>query len=119
MKDGYSLVVTSLSIPSSATCRLDADLSSNEGSKEILKDSDDGPTIKKRVSDSNKEDNNEHEIEAMGTYPLHFLGFLSQPLSLRSLLFFFIYIYIYIYLHNFMVHYLFILPVHSFNHRYS
>ena len=33
VKDGYSLVVTPLSIPSSATCRLDADLSSNEGSK--------------------------------------------------------------------------------------
>ena len=43
MKDGSSLVVTPSSIPSSATCGFDADLSSDEGSEEVLKDSEDGP----------------------------------------------------------------------------
>lgn len=44
VKDGSSLVVTSSSIPSSATCGFDADLSSDEGSEEVLEDSEDEPT---------------------------------------------------------------------------
>ena len=51
MKDGSSLVVTPSSIPSSATCGPDADLSSDEGSEEVLEYSNDEPTMKKRISD--------------------------------------------------------------------
>ena len=49
----------------------------------------------KKVSDSNEEDSDEHETEAMGTYPLHLLGFLS---ILYRCHFFLLYIYIYIYI---------------------
>ena len=67
MKYGSSLVVTPLSIPSSATQGPNADLSSNEEFEEILKDSKDEPITKKRVSDSNEDDSGERETEAMGT----------------------------------------------------
>jgi len=53
MKDGSFLVVTPSSIPNSTTRGLDADLSF-EGSKEVLEDSDDRPTMKKRISNSDK-----------------------------------------------------------------
>ena len=46
MKDGFSLVVTLSSIPSFATRGLDVDLSSDKGSKEVLKDSKDEPVMK-------------------------------------------------------------------------
>ena len=49
MKDGSSLVVTPSSIPSSATRGLDADLFSDEGSEEVLEDSEDEPVMKTRV----------------------------------------------------------------------
>ena len=59
MKDGSSLVVTPSSIPSSATCKPDADLSS-EGSEDVLEDLDDEPTMKKRVFDFEEEESVEH-----------------------------------------------------------
>ncbi|XP_030954530.1 uncharacterized protein LOC115977040 isoform X2 [Quercus lobata] len=65
VKDGSSLVITPSSIPSSAIRRPDADLSSDERFKEVLEDSDDEPTMKKRVSDSDKEDSGEHETKAL------------------------------------------------------
>ena len=46
MKDGYSLMVTSSSIPSSATRGPNVDLSS-KGSEDALEDPDDEPTIKR------------------------------------------------------------------------
>ena len=90
MKDGSSLVVTPSSIPSFATRGPDADLSF-EGSEEVLEDSNDDPTIKKRISNSDEEEGDEHEAETMGTYFSHFLSF---PLHLSPLpsfsIFFFI-----------------------------
>ena len=65
MKDGSSLVVTSSSIPSSATHGLDVDLSS-EGSKDVLEDPDDEPAIKKRISDFDEEESVDFETEFMG-----------------------------------------------------
>ena len=65
MKDGSSLVVTPSSIPSSATCGLDADLSS-EGSEDALEDPDDEPTIKRRTSESDEEESADSETEFMG-----------------------------------------------------
>lgn len=61
VKDGSSLVVTPSSILSSATHGLDADLSSDKG----FEDSDDEPTIKKKVSNSNEEESGEHKTKAM------------------------------------------------------
>ena len=55
MKDGSSLVVTPSSIPSFATRGIDADLSSGEGSEEVLEDSEDEPFMKTRVSDSDED----------------------------------------------------------------
>ena len=66
MKD-CSSVVTPSSIPSSATRKPNVDLSSNEGSKEVLEDSEDEPIMRMEVSDSNEDDgSDEHETEAMG-----------------------------------------------------
>ena len=113
MKDGPSLVVIPSSILSSATHRPDADLSSYEGSGEVLKDFDDELTMKKRASGSIEEDSDEHETEAMGTYPLHLLGFF--PILYRCHFFFFFSSYIY--LHNFIMQHLLILHVHSSNHK--
>ena len=67
MKDSSSLVVTLSSIPSSATHGADANLSS-EGSEEFFEDSNDEPTVKKRISDSNEKEGDEHEVEALSTY---------------------------------------------------
>jgi len=78
-------VVTPSSIPSSATRRPDADLSS-KGFEEVLENFDDEPTIKKKISDYNEEKGDDHEAEAMGTYLSYLLSF---PFTL-------IYIYIYI-----------------------
>ncbi|KAF3964766.1 hypothetical protein CMV_010985 [Castanea mollissima] len=68
VKDGSSLVVTPSSISSSTTRGLDADLSSEE-SEDILKDLDDEPTKKKRVSkfEGEEEEDSEHEVEFMET----------------------------------------------------
>ena len=65
VKDGSSLVVTPSSIPSSATRRPDIDLSF-EGSDDILEDPDDGPVLKKRISDSDEEENAPPKPEFMG-----------------------------------------------------
>ena len=56
MKDGSSLVVTPSSIPSSAIRGPDVDLSSEE-SEDILEDLEDEPVLKKRISDSDEEEN--------------------------------------------------------------
>jgi len=64
---GSSLVVTPSSIPSFATYEADANLSF-EGSEEFLKDSNDEPTVKKRIFDSNEKEGDEHEVEALNTY---------------------------------------------------
>ena len=65
MKDGPSLVVTHSSIPNSATRGPDVDLSS-EGSEDILEDPDDEPVSKKRIFDSDKEENVPPEAKFMG-----------------------------------------------------
>ena len=65
MKDGSSLVVTSSSIPSSATRGLDADLSFEE-SKDILEDPEDKPILKKRISNSDEEESTPLKTEFMG-----------------------------------------------------
>ena len=99
VKDGSSLVVTVSSIPSSATRGPDADLSL-EGSKDVLEDPDDEPTMKKMASDSEEEESAEHEAEFMG---MHLLIFLSSPL-------FYLYIYIYIYI-SALYTYVFVSPL--------
>ena len=73
MKDGSSLVVTSSSIPSSATRGLDADLSFEE-SKDILEDPEDKPILKKRISNSDEEESTPLKTEFMG---MCFFCFLS------------------------------------------
>ena len=74
VKDGSFLVVTPLSIPGSATCGLDADLSSEE----VLEDSDDEPTMRKRVFDFDEEEkggDHETKTETIGTYLSYLLSF--------------------------------------------
>ena len=90
MKDGSSLVVTFSSIPSSATHGLDVELSS-EGSKDVLEDPDDKPTMKKRVSDFEEEERTEHEAEFMG---MRLLILLSSLLPFFSFIISSLYIYI-------------------------
>lgn len=70
------MVVTPSSIPNSTTCRPDVDLSSDEGSKEVLENSEDESVKKKMVSDSNEDDSGEHETEAMGMYLFPLLDLL-------------------------------------------
>ena len=65
VKDGCSLVVTLSSIPSSATHKLDAYLSF-EGSKDVLKDPNDEPTKKKRISDYDEEESVDSKTEFTG-----------------------------------------------------
>nr|POF18731.1 hypothetical protein CFP56_24959 [Quercus suber] len=67
MKDGSSLVVTPSSIPSSATCKPDADLSS-KGFEYILEDLDDELVLKKRISNFDKKENAAPEAEFMETF---------------------------------------------------
>ena len=102
VKDGSSLVVTPSSIPSSATCGPDVDLSS-KGSEDLLEDPDDELVSKKRISDSNKEENVPPEAKFIGicispffffcfcqvhSYPFcHLLPYtyvLASPLLLQS-----------------------------------
>lgn len=81
------MVVTLSSIPNSATRGLDIDLSSDEGSEEVLEDSKDEPIMKTRVSNFDVDDDGgEQETEAMGLYLLSleillFPFFLSFPNS--------------------------------------
>ena len=55
MKDGSSLVVTPSSIPNSTTRGPDVDLSS-EGSEDVFEGPNDEPVLKKRISDSDDEE---------------------------------------------------------------
>ncbi|KAK9998165.1 hypothetical protein SO802_017768 [Lithocarpus litseifolius] len=66
VKDGSSLAITPSSIPTSTTRGPDADLSLEEGSKEVLENSDE-PVVKTRISDSNEASDDEHKIEAVVT----------------------------------------------------
>ena len=95
MKDGSSLVVTPSFIPNFATRGPNAILSS-EGSEEVLEDSDDESTMKKRISYSNKEEGGDHEAETMGMYLPCLLSFFFPPFIIA---FFFLLIYIYIYIY--------------------
>ena len=106
MKDGSYLVVTPSSIPSSATRGPDADLSS-ERFKEVLEDSDDEPTMKKGISDSDEEEGDDHEAEAMDTYLSYLLSF---PFTLYHCL---LPSPVYIYLYNILMQSPFILYVCS------
>ena len=110
VKDGSSLVVTPSSILSSATRGPDANLSS-EGSEEVLEDSDDELTMKKRISDSDEEEGDKHKAKVMGLYLLYLLSFLFtlyRYLLLPSPF--------YMYLHNLLMQSPFILYVYSSNH---
>ena len=64
VKDGSSLVVTPSSILSSATRGPDTNLSS-EGFDDILEDPDEAPILKKRISNSDEEENAPPELEFM------------------------------------------------------
>ena len=85
VKDGSSLVLTPSSIPSYAMRGPDADLSSKE-SKDILEDPEDEPVLKKRISDSDEEENASLKTKFIGM--CFFVSFLP--------FFFLIYICIYI-----------------------
>ena len=85
MKDGFSLVVTHSSICSSTTRGPDADLST-EGSKDVLKNPDNKPILKKRISDFDDKESVVAETEFMGMCPFLFL-FLFLLLSLLFPLF--------------------------------
>lgn len=82
VKDDSSLVVMPSSIPNFATERPDADLSSNESFKEVLEDFEDKPITKKRVSNSDEDDDSNHETEAVGMCFLPLLDLLSFLLLL-------------------------------------
>ena len=84
-KDGAFLVVTPSFIPGSATRGPDTDLSF-EGSDDILKDPNDAPILKKRISDFDKKESAPPEPDFMGMCLLFF--------STKSTPFFFIYIYV-------------------------
>ncbi|KAK9988730.1 hypothetical protein SO802_028969 [Lithocarpus litseifolius] len=66
VKDGSSLMITP-SIPSSATRGPDADLSSKDFD-EVLEDPNDEPTMKKRVSEFDKDEEGDHEVEFMEAF---------------------------------------------------
>lgn len=55
MTDGYFLVFTPSSIPSSSTQGPNANLSLDEGFEEVLEDSEDKPTMKTWVSNFDKD----------------------------------------------------------------
>ena len=77
MKGGSSLVVTPSSIPSSTTQGPDADLSSNEGSEEVLEDSEDELVMRTMVSDFEEDgDGSEHKTKAMVMCLLSLTDFL-------------------------------------------
>ena len=85
-KDSASLVVTHSSIPGSATRGPNTDLSS-EGSDDILKDPDDAPILKKRISYSGEEESASPEPNFMGICLL----FFSVKFALLFLFFFFLF----------------------------
>ena len=64
---------------------------SSEGSDEVLEDSDNESSMKKRISNSDEEEGGGHEAEAIGMYLSYLLSFSLHPSSLlSSSLFFFI-----------------------------
>ncbi|KAK9999044.1 hypothetical protein SO802_018647 [Lithocarpus litseifolius] len=67
VKDGSSLVITPSFISSSTSYRPDGDLSS-EDSEEVLEDPDDELAMKKRVSESDKENKGDHEVGFMEAF---------------------------------------------------
>ena len=69
------MVVTPSFIPSSATRGPDADLSFEE-SGDILENPEDDPVLKKRISDSDKEESVSPKIEFMGMCFFRFLSLL-------------------------------------------
>ena len=79
VKNGSSLVVTPSSIPSSATHRPDVDLSS-EGSEDVLEDPKDELVLKKRISDSDDEEDAPPETEFMGICLSPFFLFLVKSI---------------------------------------
>ena len=89
MKDGSSLVATLSSIPSSTNRGPDVDLSSNEGSNEVLDNSKDESIMKKMVSDFDEDDGGERETEAMGICLLPLSDLLSSFFPFLFLFFFF------------------------------
>ena len=101
VKDGSFFVVTPSSIPSSTTLGPNAKLSS-EGSNKVLEDSDDKPSMKKRISDSDEEEGGDHEAEFRGMYLpyfvkfLFFFSFFLFFFFIIALLFLLLFIYIYI-----------------------
>ena len=114
MKDGSFFVVTPSSIPSSTTLGPNANLSS-EGSNKVLEDSDDKPTMKKRISDSDEEEGGDHKAEFRGMYLPYFVKFLFfflffffSFLSLPSSFFSFLYTYTYIYTYTHIYIYIYI-----------
>ena len=94
VKNGSSLVVTPSFIPNSTTRGPDTNLSSNEGSKEVLEDSNDERVVRTRVSDSdNASDDDKQGAEAMGMYPLSLLClFFLFFLLFLSAIFYLLYI---------------------------
>ena len=91
VKDGSSLVITTSSIPSSATRGPNVDLSS-EGSKDVLKDPDDEPVLKKRIFYFDYEESAPPKTKFMGMclfpFPFFFLLFFAKfilPIFLSSL----------------------------------
>ena len=106
MKDGSSLVVTLSSIPSSATCGLDVDLSSEE-SEDILEDPGDEPVLKKKISDSDEEENASPKTEFVGMCFFCFLSIFFSFLFLLSSLFlpvfyFFLFLFLFLFLHMYL-----------------
>ena len=85
MKDGSFFVVTPSSIPSSTTLGPNANLSS-EGSNKVLEDSDDKPTMKKRISDSKEEESAKHRPNSWVCLFM-LLSFLLPPFFFCHLLF--------------------------------
>ena len=82
-------MATPSSIPSSAIRGPDADFSFDEGSEEVLKDSEDEPIMKKRVSNSDKDDGGERKTEAMGMCLLPLSDLLSSFFFFFSFFLFF------------------------------
>ena len=81
IKDGSSLVITPSFIPNSTTCGPNADLSSDEGFEEVLKDDEDEPIVKKKVSNFDEDDGGEHETEAMSMCLLPLLDLLFSLIN--------------------------------------
>ena len=79
VKDGSSLIVTPSSIPSSATCGPDVDLSS-EGFKGVLEDLNDEPILKKRIYDSDEEEDASPKTGFMGMCLSPFFLFLAKSI---------------------------------------